>query len=159
MIHGITTSHHSFQHHTAHRSCVQDVKILCPAALRDTCAILGIHMSQAFSGIRFGAQTAPRRVRTSQMTSSSSNPSTPTHADSAAQAQGTQSSRLSQGGVEALSTGSSFTEGMLSGGVLQRASIARYDSHVYSVMLVCYVHVCSIESFNMFLRFTPAQYM
>jgi hypothetical protein len=41
----------------------QDVKVLCPAELRDTCILLFHHMQKAFSGITFGQQ-GPVRIST-----------------------------------------------------------------------------------------------
>jgi hypothetical protein len=42
---------------------VQDVKLYAPADLRDTCALLFVHMQQAFGGISF-QQLGPSRSRT-----------------------------------------------------------------------------------------------
>eukprot|EP00775_Hariotina_reticulata_P010874 gene10874-11028_t len=45
------------------RMIAQDVKVLCPAELRDTCILLFHHMQKAFSGITFGQQ-GPVRIST-----------------------------------------------------------------------------------------------
>jgi hypothetical protein len=42
----------------------QDVKLLCPAELRDTCMLLFHHMQKAFSGISFGGPRGPVRIST-----------------------------------------------------------------------------------------------
>jgi hypothetical protein len=42
----------------------QDVKLLCPAELRDTCMLLFHHMQKAFSGIQFGQPKGPVRIST-----------------------------------------------------------------------------------------------
>jgi hypothetical protein len=44
----------------------QDVKLLCPAELRDTCMLLFHHMQKAFSGITFGGPKGPVRISTKQ---------------------------------------------------------------------------------------------
>jgi hypothetical protein len=44
----------------------QDVKLLCPAELRDTCMLLFHHMQKAFSGITFGGPKGPARISTKQ---------------------------------------------------------------------------------------------
>lgn len=44
----------------------QDVKLLCPAELRDTCMLLFHHMQKAFSGIQFGQPKGPVRISTKQ---------------------------------------------------------------------------------------------
>lgn len=46
------------------RMIAQDVKLLCPAELRDTCMLLFHHMQKAFSGISFGQSRGPVRIST-----------------------------------------------------------------------------------------------
>lgn len=48
------------------RMIAQDVKLLCPAELRDTCVLLFHHMQKAFSGITFGGPKGPTRISTKQ---------------------------------------------------------------------------------------------
>lgn len=48
------------------RMIAQDVKLLCPAELRDTCMLLFHHMQKAFSGITFGGPKGPVRISTKQ---------------------------------------------------------------------------------------------
>jgi hypothetical protein len=53
----------------------QDVKLLCPAELRDTCMLLFHHMQKAFSGISFGGPRGPVRISTKKAQDGASNAS------------------------------------------------------------------------------------
>ncbi|WIA10179.1 hypothetical protein OEZ85_010383 [Tetradesmus obliquus] len=46
------------------RMIAQDVKLLCPGELRDTCMLLFHHIQKSFSGIAFGQPRGPTRIST-----------------------------------------------------------------------------------------------
>lgn len=88
----------------------QDVKLLCPAELRDTCMLLFHHMQKAFSGISFGQPKGPVRISTKQQQaaqaadgiSPSGSPKINRSQSDGMQTSGTSLSRSSLGSVSAL---------------------------------------------------------